>query len=261
MRVVQTIGRLAALAFVLLVPAAAWASCPGPSVSRDPLLWRASLGSDEVGLTYLGHSSFLIRSAQNVTAVTDFNGVHRPKFAPDVVTMNNAHSTHYTDFPDPEIKHVLRGWDTGGGMPVHNVSYKDMHIRNVPTNVRDFGGTRYNGNSIFIFEVGDLCIAHLGHLHHVLTPEHLADIGQIDVVLVPVDGSYTLDQIGMMEVIDQLKAPLLVPMHYFGPRTLESFLQRLRETYHVRLSETPYMVLSRATLSRDRPEVVVLPGY
>jgi L-ascorbate metabolism protein UlaG (beta-lactamase superfamily) len=254
-------GRLAALALVpLLVASAALASCPGPSVSRQPLFWRAALGPNEVGLTFLGHASFLIRSPQDATAVTDFNGVHRPRFSPDVVTMNNAHTTHYTDHPDPEIKHVLRGWDTGSGMATHNVTYKDMRIRNVPTNVRDFGGTRYNGNSIFIFEVGDLCIAHLGHLHHVLTPEHLGDIGQIDVVLVPVDGSYTLDQIGMMEVIDQLKAPLLIPMHYFGPRTLELFLGRVKEKYHVRLSETPHMVLSRATLP-TRPEAVVLPGY
>jgi hypothetical protein len=78
---------------------------------------------------------------------------------------------------------------------------------------------------------------------------------------VPVDGSYTLDQIGMMEVIDQLKAPILIPMHFFGPRTLESFLQRLKEKYHVRLNETPHVVLSRATLPRDRPEAIVLPGY
>src|SRR5690242_17148235 len=128
MHLVQTIGRLAAFALVpWLIAATALASCPGPTVSREPLLWRASLGSGEVGVTYLGHSSFLIRSAQDVTAVTDFNGVHRPRFAPDVVTMNNAHTTHYTDHPDPQIKHVLRGWDPGGGMAVHDVSYKDMH--------------------------------------------------------------------------------------------------------------------------------------
>ena len=261
MRLVRTIGLRAvlALAALLLIPSA-WASCPGPSVSRQPLIWRAALAANEVELTFLGHASFLIRSPEGVTAVTDFNGVHRPKFTPDIVTMNNAHSTHYTDHPDPDIKYVLRGWDPAGAMAVHNVTYKDMRIRNVPTNVRDVGGTRYNGNSIFIFEVGDLCIAHLGHLHHVLTPEHLADIGQLDVVLAPVDGSYTLDQVGMMEVIDQLHAPMLIPMHYFGPHTLQSFLGRVKAKYEVRLSETPHIVLSRASLP-TRPEAVVLPGY
>ncbi|HUA55591.1 MAG TPA: MBL fold metallo-hydrolase, partial [Candidatus Sulfotelmatobacter sp.] len=152
------------------------------------------------------------------------------------------------------------GWDPGGGVATHNVTYRDVRIRNVPTNVRDVGGTRYNGNSIFIFEIADLCIAHLGHLHHVLTPEHLAEIGQIDVLLVPVDGNYTLDLDGMLEVIRQLHPPLLIPMHYFGPETLERFLARVRETYAVRLNETASVTVSRATLPA-RPEALVLPGY
>jgi L-ascorbate metabolism protein UlaG (beta-lactamase superfamily) len=250
---------LVGLVLALAPAAAALASCPGPIASREPLLWRAALAANEVGLTFLGHSSFLIESSGGVTIVTDFNGYHRPRFTPDIVTMNNAHSTHYTDHPDAGIKYVLRGWDPSGGMAVHNLSYRDVHIRNVPTNVRDLGGTRYNGNSIFIFEIGDLCIAHLGHLHHVLTPEHVADIGQIDVVLVPVDGTYTMDQGGMLEVIDQLHAPLLIPMHYFGPRTLELFLARLKDRYAVRLSETPAVTLSRASLPK-LPEALVLPG-
>jgi L-ascorbate metabolism protein UlaG (beta-lactamase superfamily) len=248
------------LAVALLATSTAVASCPGPVASHAPLLWRAALAPNEVGVTFLGHSSFLIESAGGVTIVTDYNGFNRPRFTPDIVTMNNAHSTHYTDHPDAGIKHVLRGWDPAGGMAVHALSYQDVRVRNVPTNVRDFGGTRYNGNSIFIFELGDLCIAHLGHLHHVLTPEHVADIGQIDVLLVPVDGTWTMDQGGMLEVIDQLHAPVLIPMHYFGTRTLELFLSRLRDRYAVRLSETPSITLSRASLPA-RPEAVVLPGY
>ncbi len=264
MRLAQFVRRAAiqtaaVITLIQVLTAAALASCPGPVASRAPLMWRAALASTEVGLTFLGHASFLIESPAGVTIVTDFNGYHRPRFTPDIVTMNNAHSTHYTDHPDAGIKYVLRGWDPAGGVAVHNLGYQDVHIRNVPTNVRDYGGTRYNGNSIFIFEIGDLCIAHLGHLHHVLTPEHLADIGQIDVVLVPVDGTWTMDQTGMLEVIDQLHPPLLIPMHYFGPRTLELFLARVREKYSVRLSETPSITLSRASLP-TRPEALVLPG-
>jgi L-ascorbate metabolism protein UlaG (beta-lactamase superfamily) len=243
----------------VLAASAALAACPGPVASRAPLLWRAALAPNEVSLTFLGHASFLIESPAGVTIVTDYNGYNRPRFTPDIVTMNNAHSSHYTDHSDAGIKYVLRGWDPAGGMAVHNLVYQDVRIRNVPTNVRDVGGTRYNGNSIFIVELGDLCIAHLGHLHHVLAPEHVADIGQIDVLLVPVDGTYTMDQGGMVEVIDQLHAPLLVPMHYFGAHTLELFLARIRDRYAVRLSDTPSITVSRATLPA-RPEVLVLPG-
>ena len=56
-------------------------------------------------------------------------------------------------------------------------------MRNVPTNIRTLdGGTERHGNSIFIFEVANLCIAHLGHLHHTLTQQQLNEIGRVDVV-------------------------------------------------------------------------------
>lgn len=77
-----------------------------------------------------------------------------------------------------------------------------MHIHNIATNIRDWnGGTINNGNSIFIFEIAGLCIGHLGHLHHTLTAEQLQAIGQLDVVMVPVDGGYTMDIGGMIEVL------------------------------------------------------------
>ena len=59
-----------------------------------------------------------------------------------------------------------------------------------------------------------MCIAHLGHLHHTLNQQQLNEIGRVDVVFVPVDGTMTLDLDGMMEVLQALKAPLMIPMHY-----------------------------------------------
>jgi L-ascorbate metabolism protein UlaG (beta-lactamase superfamily) len=214
----------------------------------------------EIAVTFIGHASFLIETPDGARAITDYTGRSLAGVVPDIVTMNNAHSSHYTDIPDPRIKFVLRGWDTGQGAPAHDVRFQDLHVRNVPTNVRDFaGGTRRNGNSIFIFEAADVCIAHLGHLHHVLTDLHLAEIGQIDVLMVPVDGFYTLDQDQMLEVIAQIRPFLVLPMHYFTAATLKRFLDKLGERYPVRLAEAPRISLSRATMPR-KTEVVVLPG-
>jgi L-ascorbate metabolism protein UlaG (beta-lactamase superfamily) len=173
--------------------------------------------------------------------------------------MNNAHPTHYSDNVEPGVKYVLRGWDPGGGLAQHNLEYRDVRIHNVPTNLRDFGATRYNGNSIFVFETGDLCIAHLGHLHHTLTQGHLADLGPIDVVMVPVDGAYTLNQDDMVEVLRQIGPKLVLPMHIFGRATLDRFLARLGEHYRVRWADDPRIMLTRATLPQQ-PEIVVLPG-
>jgi len=239
--------------------------CPGLVAENAPRaipasLRLAALAADQVRLTFIGHSTFLIESPQLVRIATDYNDYIRPPLVPDIVTMNHAHSTHYTDRPEADIKYVLRGWREDGAPAGHDVTYKDVHIRSVATNIRDWsGGTIKHGNSIFVFEVGSLCIAHLGHLHHTLTQQQLDDIGRVDVVLVPVDGSYTLDLDGMLEVLQSLKAPLMIPMHYFGMGTLNRFLDRVREKYDVENADTPSVVVSRATLP-TKPKFLVLPG-
>ena len=221
---------------------------------------RAALpAAGSVRLTYLGHSSFLIETSHGASAVTDYNGAVRPPELPDIVTMNNAHTTHYTDYVEPGIKFALRGWDPGGGVAVHDLVHEDLSVWNVTTNVREFGGVRYNGNSIFVFEAADLCIAHLGHLHQVLSDEHLEELGLIDVLLVPVDGTYTLAQEIMLRVIDQIGAPVIIPMHYFGGSSLTRFLALVEGRYKVRFAETSSVILSRLGLPY-RTVLVMPPG-
>ena len=258
----------AGLALVLLPLSQAWAAGPCHVVARNepklvPAAYAAArLAEDELRLTFVGHATFLIESPGGVRIATDYNDYVRPEVVPDVATMNLAHSTHHSSNPDPAIGHVLRGWNPEGGTARHDLRVGDVRIRNVPTNIRDWaGGTDYGGNSIFVFELADLCVAHLGHLHHRLTSEHLAELGPVDVVLVPVDGSWTLRLDAMMEVLGEIKAPLMIPMHFFGPSTLERFLARAgEEGCEIARSDTPSVVLSRARLP-GRPTVLVLPGH
>ena len=94
-----------------------------------------------------------------------------------------------------------------------------------------------------------MCIAHLGHLHHTLNQQQLNEIGRIDVLFVPVDGNMTLDMDGMIEVLKALKAPLMMPMHYFSAFTLHRFLDRARqEKWEVEMSPVPSTVVSKTTL-------------
>ena len=136
-----------------------------------------------------------------------------------------------------------------------------MRVRNVPTNIRNWsGGTERYGNSIFIFEIANLCIAHLGHLHHTLTQQQLNDIGRVDVVMAPVDGNFTLDLDGMMEVLTALKAPLIIPMHFFNyTRSAASSTARASNG---RSSRRKFLrvVVSKTTLPAS-PKVLVLPGH
>jgi len=215
----------------------------------------------QVSLTYIGHSTFLIETAGGVTVATDYNDYVKPDIVPRVATMNRAHMTHYSLNPDPGIEYVLKGWRDDRD-PVHyDMQVGDLWIGNLQTNIRDYtGGTILNGNSIFIFRAADLCIAHLGHLHHTLTEQDLGALGRIDVVLAPVDGSYTLDIDGMIEVLKALESPVVIPMHYFNQSTLERFINRFASSqYAIERREDPHLVLSRETLPA-KPTVIVLPG-
>lgn len=242
-------------------------SCPGLVAERPPfrsLVRRVALNGDQVRLTYIGHATFLIETPQGVRIATDYNDYVKPPVIPDVVTMNHAHSTHYTDNPEPGIKLVLRGWSQEFGKPARiDRQFKDVRIRNVPTNIRSYYGsaeTERHGNSIFIFETAGLCIVHLGHLHHTLNAQQLSEVGRPDVVLVPVDGSYTLDLDGMIEVLRGLKARMVIPMHYFSEVTLDRFLAQVGREWEVERSPVPSIVLSKATLP-EKPRLLVLPGH
>ena len=241
-------------------------TCPG-LVAFDaprilPAALRVTLDPEQVRITYIGHSTFLIESPQLVRIATDYNDYVRPPVVPDIVTMNHAHTTHFTDHPDPAIKYVLRGWGSTPDQPArHDITVKDVRVRNVPTNIRDWrGGTERHGNSIFIYETANMCIAHLGHLHHTLNQQQLNEIGRVDVLFVPVDGNLTLDLDGMMEVLEALKAPLMIPMHYFSSYSLNRFLDRARQMWTVEMSEIPSLVISKTSLP-TAPKVMVLPGH
>jgi L-ascorbate metabolism protein UlaG (beta-lactamase superfamily) len=242
-------------------------NCPGLVANRVPraipaAFSLASLAGDQVRISYSGHSTFLIESPGGVKIATDYNDYVKPRALPDVVTMNHAHSTHYTDNPEPGIRHVLRGWGPSPDRPArHDLQFKDVRVRNVPTNIRSWGGeTERHGNSIFIFEIANLCIGHLGHLHHTLNQQQLNEIGRLDVVLVPVDGGATLDLEGMAEVLKSLKAPLMIPMHYFSTYSLRRFLDLLGEkSVEVEMSDVPSVVVSKTTLPA-KPKLLVLPG-
>ncbi len=233
---------------------------PQPPLTSPARIIRAQLKSDEARITFVGHSTFLIESAKGVSAATDYNDYVRHPATPTFATMNKAHSTHYSNNPHPGIRHVLPGWRPGGGPAAHDVTVDDLRVRNIPTNIRSWSGsTDYDGNSIFVFEVGELCVVHLGHLHHELEPGHLRAIGRADVVLAPVDGGFTLDMDGMLGVLKTLQPRIIIPMHFFGRATLERFLFKASNDWPIDTRETPVLTVSRASLPRN-PTVIVLPG-
>jgi len=223
---------------------------------------RVSTGADDaysVSITYVGHSTFRIVAPDGTTIATDYAGFAGEGPLPDVVTMNHAHSSHWTAYPDPAIAYVLRGWNPEGGRANHFLTVGEVLIRNVPTDIRRYGSVEEDGNSIFIFEIAGLCLGHLGHLHQPLNDAQVAEIGRLDVVFVPIDGTYTMNHAAMMTVVERLRASLAIPMHWFSTYNLNAFAARTREHgLAVNSRDGPTITVSLNTLP-ETPTFTILP--
>jgi L-ascorbate metabolism protein UlaG (beta-lactamase superfamily) len=256
----------------LIVPAAAQqqplrseclAMANAPPRAIPASFQRVAAKSQEVAITYVGHSTYYIDTPEGVRIATDFNGAYRTGRLPDVVTMNRAHSTHYTLFPDPKIPHVLHGWGENGQAAHVSTRVGDVYIRNVPTDIRRYygegsGAMLKDGNSIFIFEVAGLCIGHLGHLHHKLDETHFAAIGRLDIVMVPIDGTYTMSLDGVSEITKRLRSSVVLPMHRFAT-PLDEFMRLIGQQFTIDQRSERTLKISRETLP-GTPTVIILDG-
>jgi L-ascorbate metabolism protein UlaG (beta-lactamase superfamily) len=256
----------------LITPAAAQdaqrseclAMANAPPRATPVSLRRIAAKAEEVAITYAGHSTYYIETSGGVRIATDYNGAYRTGRLPDVATMNRAHGTHYTLFPDPKIPHVLHGWGDDG-KPAH-ISQRvgDVYIRNVTTDIRRYygddggGGMIKDGNSIFIFEVAGLCIGHLGHLHHKLDDSHFAAIGRLDIVMVPIDGSYTMSLDGVSDITRRLRASVVLPMHRFMT-PLDDFMRKIGQQFEIDMRSERTLKISRDSLPAT-PTVIILDG-
>jgi L-ascorbate metabolism protein UlaG (beta-lactamase superfamily) len=269
----RSISAVLALLSSLIAPAAAQdaprsseclAVSQAPPRATPVSLRTAAADTGEVAITYAGHSTYYIDTPGGVRIATDFSGAYTTGRLPDVVTMNRAHSTHYTLFPDSRIPLVLHGWGDDGQPAKIAQRVGDVYIRNVTTDIRRYFGDDSNGemirdgNSIFIFEVAGLCIGHLGHLHHKLDESHFAAIGRLDIVMVPIDGTYTMSLDGISDITRRLRASVVLPMHRFMT-PLDDFMRRIGQQFAIDVRTGRTLRISRETLPAA-PTVIILQG-
>jgi len=221
--------------------------------------WTDPVPEYSVRIRYLTHASFLIQTRGGLEAVTDYTGfIGTTDLVPDIVTMNHAHSSHWTANPDPAIPHVLQGWGPFGEGIEHHLDLGEMLVRNVSTDIRSaMGGTEPRGNSIFVFEVEGLCIGHLGHLHHEPNDAQYAALGRLDVLMVPVDGGYTMALDTMIDVVNRVRSSIIIPMHWFSGYSLEAFIDGVSDRFLIDRRSGPEITVSLRDLP-SRPTVVVL---
>jgi L-ascorbate metabolism protein UlaG (beta-lactamase superfamily) len=221
--------------------------------ARGGKLKSPSLGS--YFLEWYGHSSFLIHSGSQTKVVADPNFNVTPGIQADAVTVSNDHFTHNNTGAVTGNPVILRGITFKQTWNPIRTNIKDITIVNIPSQRGQNWGAI--ANSIFVYEMGSLCLAHLGNIGHLLTPEQVKVLQHVDVMMVPIDAMTNLGFDDIIKVIDQVKPPIVIPMHYDVGRQAELFAAFATEHYPVkRLSESQLM-LNRGMLPKST-EILVL---
>lgn len=153
-------------------------------------------------LTWNGHSCFTFDTDQGTVVFDPYEpdyvpGLHLPTLSADTVLCSHEHNDHC--YPQG-VLNTRR-------LPGYGVEV-------VETLHDDAGGSLRGHNKVHIIDVGGVRLAHLGDLGHVLTHEQVQQMGQIDVLLVPIGGYYTIDAQQAKRVCDLLQPRIIVPMHY-----------------------------------------------
>jgi L-ascorbate metabolism protein UlaG (beta-lactamase superfamily) len=219
-------------------------------------------------LTWFGQSCFLLETAAGTRVLIDpipkTLGYALPVgLRADLVTISHEHADHDNlamVTGKPRVIHGLTA-DKKGWAHIDE-RFRDVSVRSVGVYHDDRRGALRGLDTVFIFEVGGLRIAHLGDLGHTLDDDQLEAIGSVDVLLVPVGGGTTIDAYQATRVIDQLHPRLMVvPMHYKTDAStskdlapLDAFLERKA---NVRRESGPTVVLT-SVKARPATEIVVL---
>jgi L-ascorbate metabolism protein UlaG (beta-lactamase superfamily) len=167
-------------------------------------------------IKFLGHSAFLITSNAGIKIITDpyetgpdliYGEITE---SADIVTISHEHGDHNNAAAVRGKPQVIRATAEARGIKFRAIrAYHD-----------DIGGRRHGNNTIFCFEVDGVNICHLGDIGHLLSPEQIAEMGRVDVLLVPVGGFFTIDAKVATRLCDQLKPGVIIPMHYRNEKAL-----------------------------------------
>jgi L-ascorbate metabolism protein UlaG (beta-lactamase superfamily) len=233
------------------------AGCRDMDIGRGltPLAYAAQ---PDAIIEYFGHSFFQVTTARGTKIVMDPLAPGRyptPSVAPDAITVGREHPNHnYVQLAQGNPI-ILRGL-TNHGAEWNRVSTRvsEVSIYSVPIYQKGVLGN--DKGAAFVFDLGPLCLVHLGDLSHPLTPEQLHQIGSVDVALMPIGGVYTMGPETAREVLQQLNPKIAIPMHYRDNLVL---LQAFVDGLPTRHLGTETLILSKASLPATTEIIVLRP--
>lgn len=207
-------------------------------------------------IKWLGHASFLITSDTGTRIITDpytttdtlrYGEINEPA---DIVTVSHDHADHSNVAAVSGNPEVVR--ETTG--------IKGIKFNGIPTYHDDAAGAKRGNNTIFCFEVDGVKVCHLGDLGHQLSDKQIAELGKVDILLIPVGGFYTVDTAVAGKICDHIKPNAIIPMHFqnskcdFPIAGVDKFLQGRENVNQLNTSEVEF----KAGELPSKTEIIVL---
>ncbi len=207
-------------------------------------------------IKHLAHAAFLITTGSGIRIITDpyhtSEGLKHGEISEsaDIVTTSHEHGDHNNVTAVRGNPQVVKA----------ATEAKGIKIRAVATAHDDKGGGERGKNTIFCFDIDGMNVCHAGDLGHALSDAQVNAIGKVDVLLVPVGGFFTIDAAAADKVCEQLKAKVIIPMHYntdkmtFPIKDVDAFLEGKNNVTREGVSE----VEIKADSLPASPQVIVL---
>jgi L-ascorbate metabolism protein UlaG (beta-lactamase superfamily) len=208
--------------------------------------------NSNVTIHYWVQSCFSMAVEGGVSVVID-PYTPSPTIEPDVVMVTHEHPDHNNVEGVPGTFEVIRPAD---GVGEHQVAGITFTV--VPTFHDDAGGSLRGPNNVFAWEMEGIRFAHLGDLGHLLTDEQIAQIGAVDVLMIPTGGTATIDGPTAVQVVQQLSAKLIIPMHYQLFGGVGPFLDAVPAEWIVEQPGSASITVNAADFTADGVKVVVL---
>ena len=212
-------------------------------------------------IKWYGHASFLITSDEGTKIMIDpyepgaFGGqlsYGEIKDQADIVLTSHDHADHNYTQDLPGTPQIVKG---SGSKSIKGISLKGISSYHDPSK-----GSERGVNTIFTIKINNIQLCHLGDLGHLLSDKELAEIGPVDILLIPVGGLFTIDPKEATRVAEQIKPKVLIPMHFktkkcgFSIAPVEDFLKGKTNVKRPKVSE---LTIDKATLPQQI-EIVVL---
>lgn len=214
-------------------------------------------------IKYLGHACFLVTASNGTKVLMDpYNadvGYPVHQVDADIITVSHEHFDHNNVSMARGNPVVIRGLESGGEKwaSVDKV-VKGVKITEIHSYHDTSGGKERGLDAIFILDVDGIRIAHLGDLGQPLEPDQIKNLKNVDIMMIPVGGYFTIDADDAKKIIKETMPGIVLPMHYkthynranFPIATVDTFIKGL--SIVVKLSGNELVITKEQIPSKTR---------